>query len=306
MATKSVAELQAELAQDVEKETGIVASPQAATPAALAPAARLGWLRQVLSDLHLDASFLEPAAELAARASAVRRDAALAAQQATARRHAALSRLGRDSQARLAETVELWQAQGVWLDTQPDQQRSIGLELAERGARQIEGGISVQILGHAPRLFDVAQRKAAEIVAEVGSLPAMPKDVYQTSDPAGELARYREHRATWGAMLAAYHDFWTCHAIGDLAREQLGYGFPSFPLGAPRTALWLKNWRIELGDNEFARIKPQLRIRYAIDKGFGPGLWAPRDVEESRPEDRTFGGRLRNLGAAVGVPGFGI
>jgi hypothetical protein len=52
----------------------------------------------------------------------------------------------------------------------------------------------------------------------------------------------------------------------------------------------------ELGDSRFARLKAPLRLRYAIDKGFEPGLWAPSDVEESRPEDRSFGGRLKNLG----------
>jgi hypothetical protein len=48
----------------------------------------------------------------------------------------------------------------------------------------------------------------------------------------------------------------------------------------------------ELGDQTFARQKAPLRLRYAIEKS---------DVEESRPEDRSFGGRLRNLGVAVGV-----
>jgi hypothetical protein len=70
---------------------------------------------------------------------------------------------------------------------------------------------------------------------------------------------------------------------------------------ATRTALWLKNWRKELGDSLFARLKAPLRLRYAIDKGFEPGLWAPSDVQESRPADRSFAGQLRNLGAAVGV-----
>jgi hypothetical protein len=68
-----------------------------------------------------------------------------------------------------------------------------------------------------------------------------------------------------------------------------------------RGLFWLKNWRKDLGDSRFARLKPQLRIRYAIDKGFEPGLWAPRDVEESTAADRSFGGPLKNLGAAVGI-----
>ena len=71
--------------------------------------------------------------------------------------------------------------------------------------------------------------------------------------------------------------------------------------GAPRTALWLKYWRKALGDdNTLSRLKRPLKLRYAIDAGLAPGLWAPADVQESRPEDRTVGGMLRNLGVAVG------
>ena len=44
-----------------------------------------------------------------------------------------------------------------------------------------------------------------------------------------------------------------------------------------------------------------VRLRFAMEKGFEPGVWRPSDVEESRPEDRSFGSRLRNLGVAVGV-----
>ena len=45
-----------------------------------------------------------------------------------------------------------------------------------------------------------------------------------------------------------------------------------------------------------------MRLRFAMEKGFEPGVWRPSDVEGwSRPEDRSFGGRLRNLGVAVGV-----
>jgi len=42
-------------------------------------------------------------------------------------------------------------------------------------------------------------------------------------------------------------------------------------MGAPRTALWLKNWRKELTDDgTFARQPGALRRPYAIAKGFEP------------------------------------
>jgi hypothetical protein len=75
-----------------------------------------------------------------------------------------------------------------------------------------------------------------------------------------------------------------------------------FPMGAPRTALWLRRWRLELADDgTFARQPGALRLPYAAAKGFEPGLWAPSDVEESAAADRSFGGRLKNLGIATGV-----
>jgi hypothetical protein len=268
----------------------------------MAPAARLAWLRQALSELDLESSFLDDASALVARASAMRSSAVMASQQASVRRAEAVQRLATDQGATLAEAATQWQAQAVWLDTQPPMSRPIALQIADDAAKRVEGEIHAQILGHAPRLWDLAQRKAREIVAEVAALPEMPLQLWQVSAPAAEFARWREHRGTFGVLTAAYTDFELCHAIGGLVRDTLGYGYARFPQGSTRAALWLKNWRKELlDDGIFARQPAALRLRYAIDKGFEPGLWAPSDVEESRPEDRSFGGRLKNLGFATGV-----
>jgi hypothetical protein len=297
--TRSVAELQDEL----QRETGgLVTSPQAGTAAAMAPAARLGWLKQALTELGIESGFLADADAFAARASAMRHEAVMAQQQAQLRRAAAVNTLGRDQAATLAEAVELWQAQGPWLDLQPGQTRPVALQLAEDAARLIESEISMRIYAHTHRLWDLAQRKAKEIVAEVASLPAMPRQLWEVGNPSAEFARWREHKATYGTLTAAYTDFELCHAIDKLCRDHLGYGYNSFPQGSTRAALWLRNWRKELGDSLFARQPGALKLRYALDHGFGPGLWAPNDVEDSTPRDRSFGGRLKNLGVAVGIP----
>lgn len=113
--TKTVAEWSAKL----EEATGLVTSPQAGTPTAMVPAARLGWLKQALLELGLPVDFLADADAFAAKASALRVEAVTASQQAVARRAAALNTLGRDQSATLAEAVAQWQAQGPWLDTAP-------------------------------------------------------------------------------------------------------------------------------------------------------------------------------------------
>jgi hypothetical protein len=176
------------------------------------------------------------------------------------------------------------------------------LEIAETGARAIEAGIVGQLMNHAPRLWGMAQKKAAEIVAEVAALPPMPPQLWQVSDVPGEFARFSAHKATYGTLTAAIRDFNLCHSVANLVRDQLGYGYERMPMGAPRTALWPKNWRKELTDDgTFARQPGALRLPYAIAKGFEPGLHAPSDGEDSTPADRSFGGRLKNLGVATGV-----
>ena len=144
------------------------------------------------------------------------------------------------------------------------------------------------------------QKKAADIVQEVADLPPMPPQLWQVSDAAAEFARFSAHKATYGTLTAAYRDFNLCHSVANLVRDQLGY--ERFPMGAPRTSLWLRRRRLELvDDGTFARQPGPLRLPYAIAKGFEPGLYAPSDVEDSTAADRSFGGRLKNLGIATGV-----
>jgi hypothetical protein len=149
MATKSTAEWAAEL----EKAGGPVASPQVASPAAMAPTARLLWLRQVLLELGLPSDFLAGADAASARARELRSAALVAQQEATVRRAAALNVLVADPAATVADAATQWSAEAIWLDVQQGQTRPVALELADQGAKRIEGEISAQIWGHAPRLF---------------------------------------------------------------------------------------------------------------------------------------------------------
>ena len=271
-----------------------------ASAANLAPPSQLLWLKRSLADLGLPIDFLAGADRLAERAAELRTQAWRSQQEAGARRGRVTGRVA-DGQLSVADAAAEWAAEAVWLDVQPPATRPLALELAERAGRQVESGILWQILAHAERLFSLVQRKAAEVVAEVEALPAMPRDLWLTSDPAGELATRREHHATWGVLLAAWGDLSRCHEIADLARDHIGAGFSRFPPGCHRAALWLKGWRSSMGDVTFARLKRPLRLRFAVEQRWGPGLWRPADVENSRPEDRGFHGKLRNLGSAVGI-----
>jgi hypothetical protein len=53
-----------------------------------------------------------------------------------------------------------------------------------------------------------------------------------------------------------------------------------------------------MADNQWPQVINGLKLPYAIARGFEPGLWEPDEVDV-KPEDKTFGARLRNFGSAV-------
>jgi hypothetical protein len=133
-------------------------------------------------------------------------------------------------------------------------------------------------MGESERIFTLAQRKAAEVVAEVAAVPPIPDAIWHAPNPAEELPRIQEHRATWGALQVAVVDFERAHAVARLVRDILGYGSDNLPDGAPRFALTYRNWRPVLDALQLPRLKAPLKLPYALSKGYEPGCWKPADI----------------------------
>ena len=271
----------------------------APTVSSMSATARLSWLKKTLGELGIDAGFLSKADGLAERARSMRNDAVTAQQQATTRRSAALDRLVRDESASVAAVAGVWQETAPWCDAELGR-RPIAVDLAEKAASRIEGEVAVAIYANSTKLFALAQSKAKAVVAEIAALPPIPDPIFQSPDPAHDLARHKEHRGTWGVLVGAAQDFEACHAIAGLVADHLGYGPDNLEEGAPRHALVFRNWRPRLSDQRYPMLLTELRLPYAIREGWEPGLWTPADVK-TLPVDRTFGGRLVNTGSAAGV-----
>ena len=56
-----------------------------------------------------------------------------------------------------------------------------------------------------------------------------------------------------------------------------------------------------MNDPLWPTVRKDLRLPYAVERNFEPGMWLPSDIE-TKAEDRTFMAKLRNLGSAVGTP----
>ena len=160
-----------------------------------------------------------------------------------------------------------------------------------------------QVFATSDQIFALAQKKAAEVVDEVRRLPDFPPGIWNSAQPPAEvLGRHPAHRGTWGICDASRRDFELAVQLAGFVRDHIGASADSLPDGAPPQALVFRNWKLWLFDGEFGRVKPELRLRYALEHDFQPGVWRPQDIKV-KAEDQTFGATRRNLGSAVGVVG---
>jgi hypothetical protein len=171
------------------------------------------------------------------------------------------------------------------------------VQLVREARRLILGRVDAAVMAQGPRIFSMVKDRAAQVVEEIAQLPEIPDGIWPLRDAANELARYRAHRGTWGHLLPGYQTFSLCHGVADLFRSTLGYSQEHL-VDAPPWALAYKGWHKVLADPQWANVRKELRLPYAIQHVFEPGLWRPDEVL-IRPEDKTFVARLRNLGSAV-------
>ncbi len=185
-----------------------------------------------------------------------------------------------------------------WLVVESDGQCPPAMQLVHDAGRTIESQIDGHISAHGERIFALLQGKARALLAEVSALPPLPTGIWVSPAPDEDLSRLPAHRSTWGVLQATYFDFEQVHRVAWSIRENLGAGPDSLPDGAPGWALTFRNWKPLLNDMQFSHVRKPLRLPYAIEHGYEPGLWRPEDVKTTA-EDRSFFGKLRNLGQAV-------
>jgi hypothetical protein len=207
-----------------------------------------------------------------------------------------------DADADLDVAAAEWLQASPWLDIPVGADRPPLAEMLRDARRQVEAQVGTQIYAVSEHIFSSVQRRARELVEEVAALPPFPANVWLAPSPAEVLGRIPAHRGTWGVLDATRRDFELAVDVALSVRDNLGAGPDSLPDGAPRSALVFRNWRLWLADAEFGRVRPELRIRYAIEHDLQPGIWRPSDIVTTA-EDRTFGAKLRNLGSAVGMVG---
>jgi len=93
--------------------------------------------------------------------------------------------------------------------------------------------------------------------------------------------------------------FWRAQHLVALVRCAAGYGAERLTTGAPRQALVYRNWHKALeAERDLRQTYKSMQLWRTVVDDWQPGIWKPSDVE-TKPEDRSFTARLKNLGSAV-------
>lgn len=156
----------------------------------------------------------------------------------------------------------------------------------------------------ADQLFDRVQAEAAHVVHRVRALTPLPRKVWASPDPertmldAGRIADWStltECQVRWGELLR----------VAEMMRERVGATDDRLAhTAAPPLALTYRGWHQALDPAHqglWKTLHRALRLAYAIESGFDPGVWRPEQVDDHRKGRKaTFAERLRNRGAAVG------
>lgn len=121
---------------------------------------------------------------------------------------------------------------------------------------------------------------AAECVKTVAKQPALSLRTWNSPDPASQAALDGYEKA-WAVLVREQQRFKHIHEFGRLIRKMGGLGNQVLLLdgAAPDEAYEFRRWDLALaGGQEIKRLVAPLKLRYAIDQGWFPGLWLKDDI----------------------------
>jgi hypothetical protein len=248
------------------------------------PATRIRVLSALLEDLGISGALaasrrlLDREQELAAEA----REARAAAGRRWAQTREALFRgeVGAAEVASVLGEVQPWMDDGDGTSVAP------AMKAMMDSAREARTRAAAMLEGEADPIYHRLQQLAGQVVARTAALPALPKQVWGAGDQASTLAIQQGHDLTWAQLVGEATRFDKLHRAAAILRQSGGLPVMIFPRGCPDGLGHLyRNWEPALeGLAELKRHPGPLRLRFAVDRGWQPGLWLPSDHEQRQEE----------------------
>jgi hypothetical protein len=181
----------------------------------------------------------------------------------------------------LSDVTSIVHEVDCWLDADVSAGRvARAVDLAMAAARMARGQAFRAAVAESSGFYAKLQKLAAATVAETAALPALPRQLLSTPDPAGLMIR-SGRGGDWAVMVMGQERFELIAEAGKAVRALGGLGAQGLLNGPPHLAFNYKRWdRAMAGRDEWLRLEPGLRLRYAIDHKWEPGLWLSSDVPE--------------------------
>ena len=132
--------------------------------------------------------------------------------------------------------------------------------------------------GRGDATYRVLQDLAAESVRVVSEAP-LPDKVWSTAEPAAAVVSSPDP-GSWTAMMLHTDRLRKIHEAAVMVRA-IGGVQTELPGAAPASLAWLyRNWQAaETGFESLRRIARPLRLRWAVEQGWDPGLWRADQID---------------------------
>lgn len=165
----------------------------------------------------------------------------------------------------------------------------------QHAMRICRGHAHAAAVADGPGMYQELQRMAADCVKATAAAKAFPKKLWGAPDPVAEAMR-GGHEAVWATLVRAQDRFALVHQLGALIRSMGSLGASALlPNGAPAWGFVHRKWALAMeGEQESKRLHPALRLRYAVDHGWEPGLWLAGNLVQPEPEP-TLISRVRGF-----------
>jgi hypothetical protein len=244
---------------------------------------------------------LEAPRRLLAQAEALASHARSAKQEAAARMEEATRALLADGPVDTAAYGRVLVEVGPWLDDQAS-----GMVGVMTAALRVRANAGQMTFGLVPDLYRQLSVACAEVVDQVGKVPALPAAVWSapTSGLASTAAIRAGHEQAWSRLVKLGIRWDDIHAAAGLLRETgVLQAQLMFPAGCPeRLGSIFLNWQpaLEGGLDQVRRLPAPLRVRAALHRGYRPGLWLKADHDRERAAAAPRPSLLARLGVGSG------
>jgi hypothetical protein len=183
-----------------------------------------------------------------------------------------------------------------WLDSETGR-ASVGMTAMMNAARDVRLQASAALSAEATGLYPRLRAVADAAVEAVAALPALPPQAMAAADPSALLVR-AGRADDWTRLVEAGDRFRIVHQCAAILRATGTFGATALlPAGVPdRIGFAYRNWVPALaGELELRRRHEHLRLRYAVEQGWMPGLYLASDLDPSGDPPSQPKGLLRRL-----------